>query len=184
MRFIAFALALLASVVAHATVLQPLDTEALTTRADRVLLGVVESQTAHWTGDHQAIYTDVVVRVTKSYKGAATVGEHITVRREGGSVDGVGMRVFGAPNFAVGEEVLLFMELRGGASYTVGMTQGKLHVSVDASGQKQVAADLSAVDFIHRNGKIADAQTVQRAQAPRRLVDVEQQIQSLVRSGR
>jgi len=48
----------------------------------------------------------------------------------------------------------------------------------------QMAADLSAVDFIHRNGKIADAQTVQRAQAPRRLVDVEQQIQSLVRSGR
>jgi hypothetical protein len=185
MRFVAFLLVLFPALVARATVLLPLDTEALTARADRVVLGVVESQAAHWTSDHQAIYTDVVVRVTRSYKGAAPVGERVVVRREGGSLDGVGMRVFGAANFSVGEEVLLFVEKRGAASYTVGMTQGKLHVSVGADGQKQVAADLSAVDFIHpRDGKIADAESIRKAQAPRHLDDVEKQIQKLVRSGR
>jgi hypothetical protein len=185
MRFVALLLVLLCTAVAHATVLLPLDTEALTQRADRVLLGVVESQASHWTQDHQAIYTDVVVRVTRSYKGAVAVGERVTVRREGGSLDGVGMRVFGAAQFSVGEEVLLFMEKRGAASYTVGMTQGKLHVWVGADGQKQVAADLSSVDFLHpKNGKVMDAAAVRQAQAPRALRDVEAQIETLVRSGR
>jgi hypothetical protein len=48
-----------------------------------------------------------------------------------------------------------------------------------------VAADLSAVDFIHpRDGKIVDAETVRKAHAPRQLDEVEQQIRTYVRSGR
>jgi hypothetical protein len=185
MRFLAFALVLSCAAVARATVLVPLDTEALTARADRVVLGVVESQQAHWTTDHQAIYTDVVVRVSKSYKGTLTPGARVTVRREGGSLDGLGMRVFGAADFAVGEEVVLFIETRGGASYTVGMTQGKLHVFAGSDGQKRVAPDLSAVAFISpQTGKIheAEATTATKRSDPRRLDELEQQIRSYVRS--
>jgi hypothetical protein len=178
MRFLAFFLVLSCAAVARATVLLPLDTEALATRADRVVLGVVESQQAHWTSDHQAIYTDVTVRVTRSYKGALATGARLVVRREGGNLDGVGMRVFGAAEFAVGEEVLLFVETRGSASYTVGMTQGKLHVTTGDDGVKRVAADVSAVSFVGSNGRLADAP----ARGPRRLEEVERQIRESVRS--
>ncbi len=164
--------------VAHATVLVPLDTKALTERADRVLLGTVVAQEARWTSDHQAIYTDVTLRISRVYKGALKPGDTLVVRREGGARDGIGMRVFGAANFAVGEEVLLFLETRGGATYTVGMTQGKLHVAVDAAGNKTVAANLADVAFL-RNQALSPQPV-----GPRRLDEVEREIQSYVRSAR
>ena len=45
------------------------------------------------------------MRVSRAYKGAVKAGERVVVRREGGSVDGIGMRVYGAASFTVGEEV-------------------------------------------------------------------------------
>ena len=39
---------------------------------------------------------DVTVRVQRSYKGGIKVGDTVVVRREGGTVDGIGMKVFGA----------------------------------------------------------------------------------------
>jgi hypothetical protein len=163
--------------VAHATVLVPLDTQALTQRADRVVLGTVESQVSRWSDDHQAIFTDVTIRVTKTYKGAPQPGQTVVVRREGGVVDGIGMRVFGAAHFAVGEEVLLFVETRGGAAYTVGMTQGKLHVALGPDGVRRVAANLADVAFTRPEARVLAAQ-------PRRLDDVEREILSYVRSAK
>ncbi|MGZ3426715.1 MAG: hypothetical protein ACXVCV_08710 [Polyangia bacterium] len=161
--------------VAHATVLVPLDTKALTARADRVVLGTVESQVARWTDDRQAIFTDVTIRVTRAYKGAVKPGERVVVRREGGVIDGVGMRVFGAANFSVGEEVVVFLEMRGGAPYTVGMTQGKLRVFVGDDGVKHVSAALGDVAFTR-----ADA-AKQALQPPRRLDDFEREVRSYVK---
>jgi hypothetical protein len=188
MRVVVFGLLVsLWATVAQATVLVPMDTAELTARADRVILGVVESQAAHWTSDHQAIYTDVTVRVTQSYKGGAAPGERVVVRREGGSLDGLGMRVFGAAQFAVGEEVVVFTEKRAGIAYTVGMTQGKLHVYQDSDGVKRVAADLGAVAFINKNGKVQpDARpstTTARASGPRRLDELEREIRGYVQGG-
>jgi hypothetical protein len=159
--------------VAQATVLVPLDTRALTARADRVVLGTVESQLARWSDDHQAIFTDVTIRVARSYKGALKAGDTVVVRREGGVVDGVGMRVYGAAHFTVGEEVLVFVETRGGAAYTVGMTQGKLRVTTGADGIKRVAANLADVAFTRPDQQAPAAQ-------PRRLDDVEREIRSHV----
>ena len=166
------------AVVAHATVLVPLDTKALTARADRVVLGVVESQVARWTDDRQAIYTDVTVRVTRVYKGVTRPGERVVVRREGGVLDGVGMRVFGAASFSVGEEVVLFLEMRGGAPYTVGMTQGKLRVTVDHEGVKQVAAAVGDVAFTR-----GDA-APRALQPPRRLDDLEREVRAYVKGAK
>src|ERR1700749_2103086 len=136
-----------AALTARATVLVPLDTKALTARAERIVLAVVESQTAKWSSDHQAIYTDVTLRVTRAYKGSVKAGDRIVVRREGGELDGMGMRVYGAAGFVVGEEVVVFTETRGNASWTVGMTQGKLHVTVGNDGIKRVSASLGDVAF-------------------------------------
>lgn len=158
--------------LARATVLAPLDTRALTARADRVVLGTVESKTARWSDDHEVIFTEVTIRVTRSYKGDVKPGQTLLVRREGGVVDGIGMRVYGAASFAVGEEVLVFVQTRGGATYTVGMTQGKLHVSVGPNGEKQVAANLADVAFTRADAHLPVG--------PRRLADVEREIRAYV----
>ncbi|HWE30278.1 MAG TPA: hypothetical protein VHB97_19865 [Polyangia bacterium] len=175
MKQLVVAAAICVAFAAHATVLVPLDTKALTERAERVVLGTVESQVARWTDDHQAIYTDVTIRVARVYKGAVKPGERVVVRREGGALDGVGMRVFGAANFTVGEEVVVFVETRGSAAYTVGMTQGKLRVTVGSDGAKQVAAALGDVAFTRPN---AAAQSLGQ---PRRLDDFEREIRSYVK---
>src|SRR6476660_6746444 len=90
--------------VAGATSMIPLDMKGLVARADRVVLATVMSEESHWTPNHDAIYTDSVVRVERVYKGKAP--ETLVVRREGGSVDGIGMRVHGAAQLAPGEEAL------------------------------------------------------------------------------
>jgi len=141
------ALVTLATPRAGATVMTPLDLAALSKRADRVVLGVVESQRATWTSDHGAIYTEVRLRVSRAYKGEAKPGEIVTIRREGGTVDGIGMKVYGAAVFSDGEEAVVFVERRGTASYVVGMAQGRLPVALDASGRKLVAQAAGEVAF-------------------------------------
>jgi hypothetical protein len=173
----ATAATLAAAGAAHATTMVPLDLGTLTARADRVVLGVVESQASHWTADHDAIYTDVAVRVTRVYKGALRTGDVVTVRREGGSVDGVGMRVFGAAEFTVGEEALVFVETRAGASWVSGMSQGKLRVSTAADGRKLVAPRLAGVQLLGPSGSA-------QPRGPRPLDDVEREIRAYVAAQR
>ncbi len=168
-------LALLGS--AHATTMLPLDLKALTERADRVVYGTVEKSESHWTSDHDAIYTDVMVRVARSYKGALHTGETVQVRREGGSVDGIGMKVFGSASLQIGEEVVLFLEKRGAASYVVGMAQGKLRVITAADGTRQVTApDVSGIAFLPSQTPVSPP--MRRARA---LEDFERELHTLVK---
>jgi hypothetical protein len=171
-RLISLTSILLLCSTVQATMMLPLDLRALTARADRVVLGTVESQTSRWTPGHDAIYTEVTLRVARSYKGAAHPGDALVVRREGGSVDGIGMRVYGAASFEVGEEALVFVEQRGAASWVVGMAQGKLRVST-VDGHKLVSANLAEVAFL-RAGETA-------APGPRALAEVEREIRAHVR---
>ncbi|HZS36363.1 MAG TPA: hypothetical protein VFF06_06035 [Polyangia bacterium] len=168
------AITILVAAAAHATTMIQLDLKTMTERADRVVLGTVESTVSRWTADHSAIYTDATVRVAKSYKGALKPGDALVVRREGGSVDGIGMRVFGAANFERGEEVVVFAETRGAATWVVGMAQGKLRVTADAGGRKYVSANLSGLQFT----------TTPQPQPARTLDDLEREIRTYARSAR
>jgi hypothetical protein len=139
---------LLLAAPASATSMIPLDLKGLYSHADRVVLATVISEESHWTDAHDAIYTESVVKVERSYKGGAKVGDTVVVRREGGSVDGIGMRVYGSAQLSPGEEAVVFLEQRGVATWVVGMSQGKWHVSIE-NGQKVVhAADLSGIAFV------------------------------------
>ncbi len=175
MRFGWGMILLCAASVSHATVMLPLDTEQLVGRAHTVVLGTVETQTAHWTPDHDLIYTEVVVRASRVYKGGAKPGDRIVVRREGGSVDGIGMRVFGAAQFSVGEEVVIFVENRGAAAYVVGMAQGKWRVSTEPSGRKMVTPNL---------GEVALLKPAAHPQAVRPLEEAEAAILAEVKRGK
>lgn len=139
--------ALLVSSGARASVLAPLDLPSLVAHADRVVVGTVESEVSRWNAAHNAIYSDITVRVGRALKGDAQGGDLVTVRREGGEVDGVGMRISGAAHFAAGEEVLLFLERRGAAYWTVGMAQGKMHVAV-VGGRRLVYRNTAGIEFL------------------------------------
>jgi hypothetical protein len=133
--------------MASATTIAPLDLKALSARADRVVVGTVERTGSAWTADHSAIYTETTIKVDHSVKGGARPGERVVVRHEGGSVDGIGMRVYGAAAFTVGEEVLLFLEHRGQDSYVVGMAQGKLSVRTIDGGRRLVTGSYEGLAF-------------------------------------
>lgn len=146
------ALALLAPLLlplasARATTMIPLDLAALTASSEVVVHGRVTAMRAAWTSDHEAIYTDVTVHIDRVLAGPLSAGQDLVVRREGGVVDGVGMKVYGAPAFAQGEEVVLFVERRGQARYVVGMAQGKLHVYADAAGKKHLRRNLAEIAY-------------------------------------
>jgi hypothetical protein len=179
MKWLGLCLALFVTLPAAATVMVPLDTQGLTARADRVVLGIVEAQESRWSPDHSVIFTEAKVRVTRSYKGAAQPGDVILVRREGGSAGGIGMRVSGAAEFTVGEELLVFLERRGTTTWTVGMSQGKLAVTTGSDGDKRVAPNLAGVAWEHAPDARARA-----AMQPRRLDDVEREIMSYARGAK
>src|SRR5688572_9625782 len=78
---------------ARATTMMALDLPAMTERAEMVVAGrVIETRSA-WTPEHDAIYTDVTLLVDRALAGPVRAGDQIVVRREGGSIDGIGMKV-------------------------------------------------------------------------------------------
>ena len=132
--------------VVGASVVVPLDLPALVGHADRVIVGTVEAQVSRWSADHNAIFTDVTVSVSRALKGDVHAGDRVTVRREGGEVEGIGMKVSGAARFVAGEEVVLFLERRGAAYWTVGMAQGKMHVAI-VDGRRTAFRDTAGIEF-------------------------------------
>jgi hypothetical protein len=157
---------------AHATTMIALDLKALVAQADRVVDGTVESTECRWTTSRDAIFTDVKLRVSRVYKGAVKPGDLITVRREGGVVGGIGMKVFGAASFVPGEEAVVFLEQRAGSAWVVGMAQGKLRVTTQADGTRLVAPpDVGGIHFL------GNAPAAPRAV---RLEELEKQIRAFV----
>jgi hypothetical protein len=156
-------------------VLVPLDLPTLTRRSERAARVEVISEESRWTEGHDAIFTDVTVRVVQPYKGAEP-GETFVVRREGGTVHGVTMRVYGAALLRVGEEAILFAERRGSSLWVTGMSQGRLRVVRDAAGQASVlAAELQGAE-------LQGAVTRRPARQP--LSEFERELTALVASQR
>lgn len=145
----ALAIALLGSAPAFATVMLKLELPQLVGRADTIFVGKVTKLDSHWTDDHKHIVTDATFAVVQNVRGA-TVGQPIVVRSLGGTVDGVGMRVFGSPQFQVGQEALLFTEPRKGHRYVTGMMQGAFPVVRSADGHARVQRSSAGLTLARR----------------------------------
>jgi len=86
------------------TIVMPTD-EQLVTKSPVIVEGTVVSSTPISRGN--AIWTETRVDVAKTIKGNAA--GTITIREMGGIIDNRITKIFGAPEFAVGEHVLLFL---------------------------------------------------------------------------
>lgn len=130
-----------------ASILAKLSLREMAGRADRALLGTVESVRSRMLGDGGYIVTDVQIRCTREILGVPA-GAVFTVSHLGGEVGELGQKVFGEASYQVGQEVLLIAEERGGAFYAVGMAQGAMHIERDAhSGERRVRIELAGAEL-------------------------------------
>jgi hypothetical protein len=124
---------LLLGPVAGASTAVAMDVPQLTRRSDVVVRGAVAGQASAWAPGGRRIVTETRIRVASVLKGAPP--REVLVVQPGGVVDGIGQSVTGAARFRDGEDVLLFLEHRGGDRYqVVGMAMGKFNVRKNAGG--------------------------------------------------
>ncbi|MCK6571301.1 hypothetical protein L6V77_09395 [Myxococcota bacterium] len=134
---------------ADATIVKRLTVSEMARRADVVVLGRVVGQTATWNPERTRIHTLTELLVGESLKGGARTGETLTIRQLGGTLDGLVQTVPGNARFAVGEEVVVFLDKDEAQPlhYVIGMAQGKF--AVQRSGPAvQAMQDTSDLAFV------------------------------------
>ncbi len=131
-------LALLCALPAGATSLLRAEVPELTRKADAVVRGTVRRVESRWSADGRRIVTDVEIQVAETLKGAP--GSTVLVTQPGGRVGDIGQRVSGLASFAPGEEVVVVLQRRGKAAFSVrGMAQGKFQVQRSPDGKAALA---------------------------------------------
>ena len=131
-------LALAATSVARATVIVPIDFNELAVTADAVVYARVTDVRSLVTDDRRRVESIVVLEAIGYMKG--NLGRRIAFRVPGGQVGAYRTVMVGAPSFARGDEVVLFLAsrrpgpiagTRAPAPYIVGFGQGVYRVRVD-----------------------------------------------------
>jgi hypothetical protein len=126
------------SLAAEATALS---VEGLARGSHVVVRGQVLNQTVTASPDGRRLHTLVDVRVASAWRGPGVSLVRVIV--PGGILGEVGQRVDGAPAFAPGEEVVLFLHrAEAGGHRVTGMAQGKFSVA-----GAQARPDLSHLRF-------------------------------------
>jgi hypothetical protein len=128
-----FVLWALLSAVTHATVVVPADIGELSREARIIARGRVVAVDARWTDDRRAIETLVTLQTESYLKGA--LGSTLQFRSPGGRLGRFRSVTVGAPEFAVGERVIVFLGANGPSiPYVVGLNQGLFRLT--PSGQQ------------------------------------------------
>jgi hypothetical protein len=172
MRAVLIAVALsLFSSVAGATVFLPTDLNDLSRDAVAIARGRIVAVDAQWTDGRRSIETLVTLETETYLKGS--LGQVVQFRVPGGSLGRFRSVVVGAPSFAVGQRVIVFLGSRGPTvPYVLGMSQGVFRLSQSPQGDWLVtppsisaAADGPIVRGIRRPSPLGDFERDVRALA-------------------
>jgi len=130
--------------------------------------------------EHGRIVTDVQMQVEHAEKGDIAPGASVTVRRLGGEIGGVAMRIEGEPGFEDGELVLLFGRdpQHRALLRPVGMSQGAMRI-FERDGRRWVRSATRDLALVRKAGGKLDSDTPAVAE-PRPLDDVLGEIHSLI----
>ncbi len=152
--YLAGALSVALATTARASVVLPANVEELARRAEHIVRGTVLSSAASWTPDGKQIVTITRISVDRALKGRGPAV--VEVRTPGGAVGDLAQKVVGAPEFAPGEQVIVFLRRYGGSGrYGVeGFGQGKFTVEPQASGKGLVTQRLVGLELKMPDGRI------------------------------
>lgn len=152
--FVAFVVAVIAMIASsgRASVVAALSLDELVGQSDVIAMGSIESLTVSRDA-RDRIVTDAVLRVERSWKGSSAPGSTVTVRRLGGTIDGISMQVAGEPALQKGGRILLFgrRSTQGSHLRPVGMAQGVLRVSLAADGAATVSPSNGGLSLVRRD---------------------------------
>jgi hypothetical protein len=126
-------LAVLVVTSASATVLLPADLGQLSREARSIIRGRVTAVEARWADDRRRIETLVTIAPDVYLKGAP--GETVVFSVPGGRLGRYRSIVVGAPQFSIGQRVIVFLGGRGPAiPYVLGWAQGVFRLADSPSG--------------------------------------------------
>lgn len=153
---------------ALATTFVPMDDATLQETSDLVVSGTVTAIESARVGPTPALHTYVRVQVDEVLLGHLS-GDTLVLREPGGSLDGRREWTFGAPEFSVGERVVLFLTRNAdGTLRTNHLALGKYTIAFDAAGAPTAVRDLGpgTAAFIPDSGTIAPLPPERRPLAP------------------
>jgi len=144
LRKLAAIAALAAALPAAGSQAVAVSVEALARTSDLVVRGRVEEISARRTDDGRRVFTYVAVATAAAWRGPAPA--RVVVIVPGGAAGGIAQRVDGAPAFASGEDVVVFLSRAEAGAFRVnGLAQGKYRVEGGTA-----RPDLSQVEFVSR----------------------------------
>lgn len=98
----------------------------LSAQSSDIVAAEVISTEARWNEDRTFIFTDVILRVSELHKGTLAVPSTVSLMIPGGEMGEKGLRVEHAPEFTVGQRVVVFLTPLENSQYgVVGWEQGK-----------------------------------------------------------
>jgi hypothetical protein len=165
---------------ADASMVQAMDLAELVEESELVAVARVMGQQASYD-ERGRIVTDVQMQVEETKKGDVAPGASVVVRRLGGEIDGIAMRIEGEPAFEDGELVLLFGRdpHHRALLRPVGMSQGAMRI-FERDGERWVRSATRELALVRKSGAGKLNHDVPAVAEPRRLNDVLGEIQSLV----
>ncbi len=145
-----------------------LSVEGLARSSDAVVRGQVRRITTTLSQDGRRVFTLVDVDVSAAWRGGDRKAVRVIV--PGGVAGQIGQRVEGAPSFAEGEEVVVFLHRAEAGGWRVaGLAQGKF----------SVAGPSAAPDLTHTRFLAREIRPGERAAEPMPVAELERRVRSV-----
>jgi hypothetical protein len=149
-----------------ATVIVPAGFGEIVNGAEVIAYGQVIDTTVESSADRKLVSTLVTLRVGTYLKGGP--GETIVFRVPGGQVGRFRNVTVGAPQFAVGEEAVVFLNVQGSdRPYVFGLNQGVFRVRTDRQTNRRLVVPPALM------ARTAASETIVRGAVSRRPVPLE-----------
>ncbi len=158
-----------------ATVVVPADLGELSREAHTIARGRVVDVVGQWTDDRRTIETLVTLETQAFLKG--DLGETVQFLVPGGSLGRFRNIVVGAPHFDVGQQVIVFLGVKGpGVPFVLGLSQGVFRVRQEPGGLPVVTPSaMPGVGLVVRGSPVL---------APQSLTEFELRVRGLVQGRR
>ena len=160
---------------AQATTLVPADLGELSRDAVAIARGRVTAVVGQWTADHRTIETMVSLQVDEYLKGS--FGPALSFRVPGGRLGRYRSVFVGAPEFAVDQQVVVFLGARGpSVPFVLGLSQGVFRVTPTAGGSGWTVTPPALMPAASTT-RLVRGDVARRAMA---LADFEQHVRALI----